>query len=132
MRLRKPRTIYIVGLTSLILGILICLALLQTKPSSTSSVGRDVGEDIQITAYFRNDELVIIITNSGSTEIEVQMVLLEGKNYVDFDALINTVVNPGEKKEIKTNIIKPRNPGTYTVKIRLSNGRVINYNIVVR
>lgn len=94
--------------------------------------GEGVQESIQATAYFRNGKLVVTIANPGSREVEVQMIFLEGRGYMDFDMFINAVVAPGEKTEIETDIVKPEQSGMYTVRIRLSNGQTIDCKVNVR
>ncbi len=132
MQLGRLHANYVVAAVSVILGILISLAILQLQTEDVLDGNGDVQEAIQATAYFRNGKLVVAITNLGSKEVGVQMIFLEGKNYMDFDMFINVVVAPGETTEIETDIMKPETSGKYTVRIRLSNGQTVDCTIDVR
>lgn len=122
--------LYGITLSSLILGALIGLLILQEHLSEGAIFNKNSQESLQLNAYFKNDRLVVSITNLGNSEVEIQIVFLEGQNYIDFDAPINLMVKSGETAEIQTDIMKPK-PGTYTVKVRLSNGQTINCKITV-
>jgi len=121
-----------VGVVSVVLGVLISLAILQSQTEDVLGGGKGVQESIQATAYFRNGKLVVTIANLGSRGVEVQMIFLEDKDYMDFDMFINAAIAPGEKTEIETDIMKPERSGTYTVRIRLSNGQTIDCKVNVR
>ena len=131
-RLKQIHVNYVVGVTSVVLGVLISLVILQTQLGSELGSGKDVQESIKATAYFKNEKLVVSITNLGSREVEVQMIFLEGRDYMDFDMFINEAIAPGEKTEIETDIMKPERSGIYTVRIRLSNGQTIDCRVNVR
>ena len=131
-RLRQLHVNYVVGVVSVVLGVLISLAILQLQTGGVLGGGEGVQEVIQATAYFRNGKLVVTIANPGSREVEVQMIFLEGRDYMDFDMFINAAVAPGEKTEVETDIVKPESSGKYTVRIRLSNGQTIDCSVNVR
>lgn len=125
--MQKP---YIIMLASIVLGSLIGFLILQEHIGEGEVFHKIPQGNLQLAAYFKDDKLMVSITNLGVYEIEVQMIFIEGQNYIDFDTPLNLVVKPNETIEIKTDIMKP-NPGTYTVKVRLSNGQTINHKIRV-
>mgnify|MGYP000023413931 CR=1 FL=1 len=130
--LRQLHVKYVVAVVSVVLGILISLVILQSQTGSVLGGFEDTQEVIQATAYFRNGKLIVTITNLGSREVEVQMIFLEGRNYMDFDMFINAVIAPGERTEIETDIMQPESPGRYTVRIKLSNGQTVDCSVDVR
>jgi len=80
-------------------------------------------------AYFRNEQLVIQVRNLGNEEVEVSTVYLIGQKFMDYEMFVNEVIKPGETIEIETNIMKPAQRGTYTVKISFSNGLTIKCDV---
>ncbi|RLF17767.1 MAG: hypothetical protein DRZ82_09475 [Thermoprotei archaeon] len=132
MRLKSLHTDFVVSLISAVLGVLICLVILQLYGGSVPSNHEVTQETIQVSAYFRNGKLVVSITNLGRKEVEVQMVFLEGKGYMDFDLLVDVPIAPGETREIETDIMQPESSGRYTVRVRLSNGQTVDTYVIVR
>lgn len=123
--------VYIVALASMLLGALVSLFIIQEYVSKGIGIYGNPQEEFQLKAEFRNGRLVVSITNLGSSEVEVQMVFLEGRNYIDFEAPINVLVKPGDTAEIRTEIMQP-NGGTYTVRVKLSNGRTLDCKVTAR
>lgn len=127
-KIRIP-TPYIMMLASIVLGSLIGSLILRGYMGKGEVFHKNPQESFQVTAYFKDDKLIVSITNLGAYEVEVQMIFIEGQNYIDFDTPL-LVVKPNETIEVKTDIMKP-NPGIYTVKVRLSNGQTINHKVTV-
>jgi len=121
-----------VGVISVVLGVLISLAILQLQTGDVLGDYEDSQEVIQATAYFRNGKLVVVIANLGSEEVGVQMIFLEGRNYMDFDMFVNAAIAPGERTEIETDIMMPESSGRYTVRIRLTNGQTVDCTVDVK
>lgn len=127
----KIQVTSVILLFSTILGVTIGFLILQEETSKWTIYPHKASqENLQLTARFRNNKLVVFITNLGGSEVEIQIIFLEGNNYMDFDIPVNLAVKSGETAEIQTNIIQP-DPGTYTVKVRLSNGQTISCKITV-
>lgn len=121
---------YVITLISIVLGVLMGFLILEEHMVGETGFHKNPQESLRLTAYFKNDKPVVSITNLGSGEVEVQMIFLEGQNYMDFDTPVDLTVKPNETVETKTDIVKPK-PGTYTVKVRLSNGQTISCKIMV-
>lgn len=128
--LSRIQAAHMILLASAVLGVSLGFMVAQTYSGEWMELFKRSREDLQVTAFFRNERLVVYITNLGSSRIEVQLIFLEGENYVDFEALTNVTVNPGETTEIQTNIMRPVR-GTYTLRIKLSDGRTISYKITL-
>ncbi|MBS7640640.1 MAG: hypothetical protein QXJ19_03255 [Candidatus Bathyarchaeia archaeon] len=123
--------VYIVALASMLLGVLVGLLIIQDYAGRGIGLCGNHQEEFQLKAEFRNGRLVVSITNLGSSEVEVQMVFLEGRDYIDFEAPINVPVKPGDTVEIRTEIMQP-DGGTCTVRVKLSNGRTLDCKIAAR
>jgi len=125
----KIQRTYVIVLASIVLGVIASLMIFQEYLGSGVSAFTSSREDLQLTAHFRDGRLIVTIANLGSNEVEVQIIFLEGRNYVDFDTLPDAVVKPGEVKEIKTDIMQPEK-GTYNVRVKLSNGKTVSCKVI--
>jgi len=121
--------IHIIAISSTIIGLLLCLLVVQMPINNLEGSSENPKQPIVASAYFRDEELVVQVRNLGNQEVEVLAVYLIGQELVDYEMLINEVIKPGETIEIETNIIKPAQRGTYTVKISFSNGLTIECDV---
>jgi len=125
----KIQRTHVIILASIVLGIIASLMIFHGYVGRGVSVFVGPREDLQLTAHFRNGRLIVTIANLGSNEVEVQMIFLEGRNHIDFDAPLDAVVKPGEIKEIKTDMMQPEK-GTYNVRVKLSNGKTVSCKVI--
>jgi len=132
MKLKHLRINLVVAIISVVLGLIISIIILQMYGGKSMEGHEASQKSVFVDAYFRDGKLVLLITNLEDKEIKLQMVFLESSGYMDFDMLVGESVAPGETKEIETDIMQPETSGKYEVRIRLTDGRIIETYVIVR
>lgn len=129
-RLGKLQKAHLMALVSVVLGALIGFTIMWGCAGGIG-LNESSKEGFLLTAFFLNERLVISISSMSNSEVAVEIIFLEGMNYVDFEMPTNVLIKPGEKIELQTNIMQPTEKGIYVVKVKLSNGRILSCRVAV-